>query len=60
MSALLAKIQRYVKQHGFKTEINHADNYVAIYIPVACDGEDIGDEIIKVRTFEETRAALGY
>lgn len=60
MNILLDQIYRSVKQHGFKAEISHRDNYVAISIPVACDGEHLRDDVIKVSTVEQARVALGY
>lgn len=60
MSKLLDNIQRFVKSHGFEVKVNESEGVATIYIPMACDGEYCGDDVIEVRTAEEARAALGY
>jgi len=54
----LNALARYIRQHSFAATVH--DDCVSFTVPVTQHGQPVEDERFEVRTFQETRDALGY
>ena len=54
----IKQLNKWIKQHGFKTTIHNTS--IDVFIPFTTANGAKGEEIINVSTLKEARDALGY